>query len=212
MTSRNALLTTLDIGSCFPNRVDFPRIGFNFPDITPILERRPDVLAAIVNEIADTYREHAPSHVACIESFGYVFGVPVALALGSRVVLVRRPGKLPRPAITTRYRMCYDDDRRLEIHADALPRGSRALIVDDFLASGGTAIATAELLRTAGADVIAAAFVVELPALRGAEATTAAGLNTSALLRLEFSPAARQWKHVEEREREASLAMRSTEC
>jgi adenine phosphoribosyltransferase len=146
---------------------DFPIPGFLFPDITAFLETEPKALSSVVDAMSAPFRSNVPEAVVCVESFGYVFGVPIALALGSRVVLARRPGKLPRRAVRESYSMCYDPSRHIEIHESALKAGERVLIVDDIVGSGGTIGAVVRLVRRLGAEVAGATCVAEIPSLNG---------------------------------------------
>lgn len=139
---------------------DFPKPGVAFKDITPVLHdaalfrRTTDALAA-------AFRESGITHVLGIESRGFIFGAPVALSLGAAFVPVRKPGKLPRERVSERYELEYGSDA-LEVHRDALGAGSRALIIDDVLATGGTAAAASRLAERCGATVVGLGVVVDL--------------------------------------------------
>ena len=144
---------------------DFPQPGITFKDISPLLAD-PAALRAAVSAMADPYRADPPDTVLAVEARGFLFAVPLALELGCGVVPVRKPGKLPAAKRSVEYALEYGTDT-LEMHADALAEGQRALIVDDVLATGGTVAACLRLAREAGAEVTAAAFLIELAFLEG---------------------------------------------
>lgn len=144
---------------------DFPIPGILFRDITPLLKDKQGFRAAI-DLFVERFRDHGIDHVVAIESRGYVVGAPVAYAIGAGFIPVRKPGKLPYEKLSEGYALEYGTNS-LEIHADALTRGERVLVVDDLLATGGTAAATGRLLGRLGARVEAYAFLVELTALQG---------------------------------------------
>jgi adenine phosphoribosyltransferase len=142
---------------------NYPRPGVMFKDITPLLGSPPEFALAIVGMITP-WRDAGISHVVGMESRGFIFASPVALGLGAGFVPVRKPGKLPRTVLREAYALEYGTDA-LEMHSDALRPGNRVLIVDDVLATGGTALAAARLVRNAGAAVAGYMFLIELPAL-----------------------------------------------
>jgi adenine phosphoribosyltransferase len=144
----------------------FPDQRYNFPDITPLLERDPQLFRDVITELLRRTRDWSFDTVLCVESFGYVFGVPIAYERGCKIALMRRPGKLPRPTIHQDYAMCYDTSRRMEIHKGAILPRSHVLIVDDFLVSGGTVAAALELIAKADADAAGVACIVENPSWR----------------------------------------------
>jgi adenine phosphoribosyltransferase len=146
---------------------DFPRPGILFKDITPILSS-PALFSEVVRSIGREAASAAVDVVVGIESRGFLFAAPVALLLGTGLVPVRKPGKLPHRTIRVEYQLEYGVDV-LEAHADAILPGQRVLIVDDVLATGGTAAAAAELIRELGGEVVGATVVVELAALGGRE-------------------------------------------
>ena len=143
---------------------DFPEPGVLFKDITPLL-RDPSVFGAVNEEWAEHYRGRVDV-VAGIEARGFMFGTPLALALGVGFVPVRKAGKLPGDTHEVTYDLEYGS-ATIEVHTDAVGAGDRVLVVDDVLATGGTAAATAELLERTGASVTAIAVVVELTFLHG---------------------------------------------
>src|SRR5262249_54745156 len=139
---------------------DFPKPGILFKDITPLLADG-DAFRASIQHLADRAAALRPDAVVAIESRGFVFGAGVAAALGVGFVPVRKPGKLPWRARRVEYALEYGTDA-LEMHEDALAPGERAVIVDDLLATGGTAAAAARLAASAGAEVAGCLFVIEL--------------------------------------------------
>lgn len=143
---------------------DFPKPGIVFKDITPLLADG-DAFAAAVSELA-CFVPAGVDHIVGIESRGFVFGAALAQQLGLGLVLVRKPGKLPGGVHGIDYELEYGMDR-LEIHRDAVSTGHRVVVVDDLLATGGTARATVDLIHQLGADVTACLFLVELLALKG---------------------------------------------
>jgi len=144
---------------------DFPRPGVSFRDLTPLLAH-PDALRETIDCLAAPFRSEGITKVAGIEARGFVFGAPVAVALGAGFVPLRKPGKLPWSKESESYALEYGTDA-LEIHADGAVRTDRVLLIDDVLATGGTARAAIALVRRLGAVVVAAGFVLELEALGG---------------------------------------------
>ena len=143
---------------------DFPKPGIIFKDITPLLANG-EAFGAVVDRVADPYRGRV-DQVLGIESRGFIIGAAVAYALKAGLAVVRKPGKLPALTFAAQYALEYGSDT-LEIHRDAIGKGQRVLIVDDLLATGGTAAAATSLIRKLGGDVIGAAFAVELNFLKG---------------------------------------------
>ena len=144
---------------------DYPRPGVDFKDITPLFAD-PDAFRFAVDALADHVAGDQVDLVVGIEARGFVTAAPVAYRLGSGLVLVRKEGKLPRPVEATIYALEYGEDT-LEVHADAIPSGSRVLIVDDVLATGGTAAAAVDLVERLGGVVIGLGFLIELAFLHG---------------------------------------------
>jgi len=145
---------------------DFPKPGVGFKDISPLLAS-PSAFGAAVQAMVAA----SPPDVDVVlgmEARGFVFGAPVALALGAGFVLVRKPGKLPMPTVTESYDLEYGSNT-LAVHADAMAPGARVLVVDDVLATGGTALATAGLVAQLGAELVQTAVLVELAFLGGRE-------------------------------------------
>jgi adenine phosphoribosyltransferase len=149
---------------------DFPKPGILFKDVTPLLAD-PDGLAAAVEALAAPLRGRGITKVLAVEARGFILGAPVALALGAGLVPVRKAGKLPWTVEAEEYVLEYGTDR-LEVHADAIAPGETVAVLDDVLATGGTAAATVRLARTLGADVTACAFLLELTFLAGREQLT----------------------------------------
>lgn len=144
---------------------NYPKEGIIFRDITSLTEV-PQAFAATVQLIAEQYRHRGITKIIGTESRGFIFGAPVAVALGLPFILVRKPGKLPRQVISQDYQLEYGEDT-LEIHADAIQSGDKVLIIDDLLATGGTVEACVKLVQRLGGEVKHAAFVISLPELGG---------------------------------------------
>ena len=151
---------------------DFPISGILFRDITPLLKDKQGFHQAI-DLFVERFAGRGIDHVVAIEARGYIFAAPIAYAIGAGFIPVRKPGKLPYDTLREEYALEYGTNT-LEIHADAIGRGERVLVVDDVLATGGTAAATARLLERLGASVEAFAFLIELTGLRGREALAGA--------------------------------------
>jgi adenine phosphoribosyltransferase len=144
---------------------DFPKPGIVFKDITPVLGA-PAAFRDVIELMAAPYLDQEIDAVLGIESRGFMFGAPLALQLGAAFVPVRKPGKLPGARTRVQYDLEYGTDA-LEIHTDALEIGARVLVVDDVIATGGTAAATIELATQLAAKVVGAAFLMELGFLNG---------------------------------------------
>ncbi len=143
---------------------NFPKVGIMFRDITPLLANGP-AWRETVSQVAERYRNRVDI-ILGVESRGFLIGSAVAYALGCGIAVVRKPGKLPAAKFNASYALEYGSDT-LEIHQDAFAPDSRVLVVDDLLATGGTAEATIALVRQLRGDVVAAAFIVELTFLPG---------------------------------------------
>ena len=146
---------------------NFPKPGVLFYDITTLL-KDPQALRSIVDELADRYRDKEISKIIGIESRGFIFGSALAYRLGVGFVPVRKPGKLPADIFEVKYNLEYGANS-LAIHRDAVGIGENVLIVDDLLATGGTAAATVNLVRQLGGQIVGLAFLIELASLRGRE-------------------------------------------
>ncbi|HHP7246290.1 MAG TPA: adenine phosphoribosyltransferase [Elainellaceae cyanobacterium] len=155
----------MDLKSLIRDIPDFPKPGIIFRDITTLL-RDPDGLRLTIDRMADQCADLPVDYVIGMESRGFIFGPPLACRLGAGFIPVRKPGKLPAAVHAVEYELEYGMDR-LEVHQDAFQIPSRALIVDDLIATGGTAAATAKLVERAGCELAGFAFVIELRALDG---------------------------------------------
>jgi adenine phosphoribosyltransferase len=144
---------------------DFPKPGILFKDVTPVL-LDVKLLAQAIALMAEPYRSARITRVVSIESRGFLFGAPIALELGAGLVPIRKPGKLPAATQRVEYALEYGTDA-LEMHHDAVQSGDRVLIVDDVLATGGTANAAAQLVGGTGAGVVGFSFLIELDFLKG---------------------------------------------
>lgn len=145
---------------------DFPKKGIVFKDITPILGDGV-IYRRVVDELVSRWGPSKIDQVVGIESRGFIFAAPLAYALGAGLSIVRKPGKLPWETIRETYQLEYGEDG-LELHIDSVGRGERVLVVDDLLATGGTAEAVGRLVTRQGAELVGYAFVVELAFLHGA--------------------------------------------
>jgi len=144
---------------------DFPKPGIVFKDITPLL-RDHRVFASVMKALVERYRESDVEVIAGVESRGFLFGAPLAHELGCSFVPIRKKGKLPYKTVSVSYDLEYGS-AEIEMHTDAIERGQRVVIMDDLLATGGTAGAACELIRKQGGDIVECAFVVELGFLGG---------------------------------------------
>lgn len=163
----------LDLKSLVRSIPDYPKKGILFRDITTLIEN-PEGFRESVDRLANLHRDLGITHVAGIEARGFIFGAGVAIALGVGFVPVRKKGKLPHTVIGEDYDLEYGKDR-VEIHSDAVSKGERVILVDDLIATGGTAFAAIKLLERAGANVVGCAFVIDLPDLGGADKIRALG-------------------------------------
>jgi len=170
----------MDLRSLVRTIPDYPKPGIQFRDITTLLGRA-DGFREAVNAMASRYADAGVRKVAGIEARGFIVGGAVAHQLGAAFVPVRKKGKLPFRTIGMDYALEYGTDR-VEIHVDAVTTGERVLLVDDLIATGGTAVAAIQLLRQAGADVVAASFVIELPDLGGRKRLEAMGAEVHSLI------------------------------
>ncbi|MEZ0288059.1 MAG: adenine phosphoribosyltransferase [Methylophilus sp.] len=158
---------------------DYPKPGIQFKDITTLLQDRQGFAAAI-DALAQPYENNAFDKVVAMEARGFIIGAALAVKLGAGFVPARKPGKLPWATISQPYLLEYGSDA-LEVHKDAIFPGERILLVDDLIATGGTALAAVALVRQLGGLVEQAAFVIDLPELGGMQQLAAAGVQGFAL-------------------------------
>jgi adenine phosphoribosyltransferase len=173
----------LDLKALVRTIPDYPKPGILFRDITTLIEH-PQGFKESIERIAEHYRGKGITHVAGIEARGFIFGAGVAIALGVGFIPIRKKGKLPGETIGQNYALEYGVDT-IEIHADVLDSNDVVLLVDDLIATGGTAIAAVGLLRRTGATVEDAAFAIDLPTLGGAARLEAERVVVSSLMAFE---------------------------
>ena len=159
---------------------DYPKPGIQFRDITTLMRDRRAFQIAI-DALCESWRDQKIDKVAGIEARGFILGGAVAHCLHCGFIPIRKRGKLPHETVRVAYSLEYGVDE-MEMHKDAVEPGERVLLLDDLIATGGTATAAGELLRSAGAALVSAAFVIDLPALGGAARLRAAGIPAQALL------------------------------
>ncbi|KGB57112.1 Adenine phosphoribosyltransferase [Sphingopyxis sp. LC81] len=162
----------LDLASLVRTIPDFPKPGIQFRDITTLIGDAAG-FAESVRRLSALAAVHRPDFIVAVEARGFLFGAAMATAMGLGIVPVRKAGKLPGVTIGVDYELEYGVDR-LELHEGAVLPGHRVVLVDDLLATGGTILATAALMRSVGAEVAAALFVIDLPDLGGSQRLTAA--------------------------------------
>lgn len=162
---------------------DYPKTGIMFRDVTGILDDA-KAFQLTINILVNKFKDAAYTKVVGTEARGFLFGAPLAYALGIGFVPVRKPGKLPRAIFAQDYQLEYGQDT-LEIHQDALAENDKVLIIDDLLATGGTIEATTKLIRRVGAEVKDAAFVISLPDLGGEAKLEKMGLSVFSLLQYD---------------------------
>ena len=158
---------------------DFPKKGILFYDITTLL-MKPDVFNTMINEMAERVKGMDIDKIAGIESRGFIFGAPLAQKLGKPFILVRKPGKLPYKTVKYEYSLEYGKDT-IEMHADAVEKDDRILLVDDLLATGGTIQAAANLVKECGGTVAGLLFAIELEFLKGRDKL--AGLRAESIIK-----------------------------
>ena len=144
---------------------DFPKKGIIFRDITTAL-KEPEVLKEMIDYLCDQFKDVKIDYIAGIESRGFIFGMPMAYKLNAGFVPIRKPNKLPAETISQEYQLEYGTDK-IEIHTDAIKEGDNVLIVDDLLATGGTAEAACKLINKTGGNLVGIAFLIELEDLKG---------------------------------------------
>ena len=146
---------------------DFPKKGILFRDITTAI-KEPETLHTIIDSLCDQFKDTKIDYIAGIESRGFIFGMPMAYNMNAGFVPVRKPNKLPAETISQEYELEYGTDK-IEIHKDAFGKGDNVLIIDDLLATGGTAEAACKLVKKSGANLVGVGFLIELEALKGRE-------------------------------------------
>lgn len=146
---------------------DFPKKGIQFLDITTAV-KNPEALSAMVDFLYEKFKDKKIDYVAGIESRGFIFGAALALKLGVGFIMIRKPNKLPAETISESYELEYGKNT-IQIHKDAIEPNSDVLIVDDLLATGGSAIAACNLVKKAGGNIVATAFIIELTPLKGVQ-------------------------------------------
>jgi len=157
---------------------DFPKEGIMFRDVTSLIAD-PVGLKICVDQFADHYRDKDIDLIVGIDSRGFIFGAALAYVLGKGFVPVRKKGKLPAAVISETYELEYGTDT-LEIHEDAIAPGQRVLIIDDLIATGGTAVAAINLVRKLGAEIVEFAAVIDLPDIGGSQKIAATGVKVHA--------------------------------
>ena len=170
----------LDLKAHIRTVPDFPKAGIMYRDITTLLSH-PAALAQSVDDLAAPFRDASIDSVAGIDARGFIFGTAVALSLGVGFVPIRKAGKLPFQTFEQDYDLEYGTDT-LQIHADAVSAGQRVLLIDDLIATGGTAEAAIKLLKRTKSDVVGAAFVIDLPDLGGAKRIATMGVPVTSLV------------------------------
>lgn len=162
-----ATLTIEDVKNKIRAVQDFPKKGIIFRDITTGLKEA-EVMKVMVDYLCNQYSDCKIDYIAGIESRGFIFGMPMAYKLNCGFIPIRKPNKLPAQTIKESYELEYGSDT-IEIHADAIEKGANVLVVDDLLATGGTAKAACNLVKKAGGNLVGAAFLIELTDLNGHE-------------------------------------------
>ncbi|DAA98168.1 TPA: adenine phosphoribosyltransferase [Candidatus Gastranaerophilales bacterium HUM_9] len=164
---------------------DFPKKGIQFLDITTGVKNA-EALNAMIDYLYEQFKDKNIDYVAGIESRGFIFGAPLAMKLNAGFVMIRKPNKLPANTISESYDLEYGKDT-IEIHADAIEEGKRVVVIDDLLATGGTACAACNLIKKVGGIVEAAAFIIELTPLNGAKKITEeTGVNVVSMLKYDL--------------------------
>ncbi|BEU03614.1 adenine phosphoribosyltransferase [Agarivorans sp. OAG1] len=162
---------------------NYPKEGILFRDVTSLIED-PKAFALVIHEWQQRFENLGITKIVGTEARGFIFGAPLALALGVGFIPVRKPGKLPREVIGESYELEYGMDT-LEIHTDAIQPGDKVLLVDDLIATGGTAEASVKLIRQLGGEINYAAFVINLVDLPGAQKLTTLGVESTYLVEFE---------------------------
>jgi len=173
----------MDLTTAIRTIPDYPKAGIMFRDITTLLGD-PVAFRRAVDELVQPFAGKKIDKIAGVEARGFIMGGAVAHQLSAGFIPIRKRGKLPYQTIGVEYALEYGTDI-IEMHVDACVKGERVMLVDDLIATGGTALAAVDLLRQAGADVVGAGFIIDLPELGGAEKLRAAGVPVSVLAAFE---------------------------
>lgn len=176
-------MTEIDIRALVRTIPDYPKPGIIFRDVTTLLGDASG-LTACIDQLSAPYVDKSIDAVAGIEARGFILGGAIADRLGCGFVPIRKKGKLPGKAIGQDYELEYGVDV-IEIHEDGITKGERVLLVDDLIATGGTAEAAVKLLRKLDAEIVAAAFVIDLPDLKGRKRVEALGIDCHTLIEFE---------------------------
>ena len=163
---------------------DFPKPGILFLDITTATKDA-KAMNLMIDFLYEKFKDEKIDYIAGIESRGFIFGAPLACRLNAGFVPIRKPNKLPADTIKESYSLEYGTDT-IEMHADAVKAGDRVLVIDDLLATGGTAVAACNLVKKVGAEVVAAAFIIELDPLKGREKIEAKGVKVVSMLNYDL--------------------------
>lgn len=162
--------TIINVKDKIRDVVDFPKKGIVFRDITTALKDA-ETLKVMIDYLCEQFKDVKIDYIAGIESRGFIFGMPMAYKLNAGFVPIRKPNKLPAATYSEEYALEYGTDK-IEVHQDAFPQGANVLIVDDLLATGGTAEAACKLVKKTGANLVGIAFLIELEALKSREKLT----------------------------------------
>ena len=163
---------------------DFPKKGIMFLDITTAV-KDPKSMQIMIDFLYEKFKSEKVNYITGIESRGFIFGAALAYKLGIGFVPIRKPNKLPAKTIKESYSLEYGTDT-IEMHEDAIKSGDRVVVIDDLLATGGTAMAACNLIKRVGAEVVAAAFIIELNPLKGRDKIEANGINVISMLNYDL--------------------------
>lgn len=173
----------MTLASCIRTIPDYPEKGILFRDITTLLND-PVAFRTAIDRLTEHCRKAKPDRIAAIDSRGFILGAPLAYQLGTGLVIIRKQGKLPAATISESYDMEYGTNT-IEIHTDAISPNERILLVDDLIATGGTAEAAVRLIRKCGGNIVECAFLIDLPELGGSKRLEQAGCPVFSLCSFE---------------------------